>query len=210
MKAFYFSEESKKLRYDDNRDIAVETTHTVKGDLELCRNGLHASKRVIDALSYAPGPILWLVDVDDNEMLESDDKVCSRSRKYLAEFDTTDVLRKFARRQAMINIEKIKKYCSDADYDLIVEWLETGNEDIKEAALSAAWSTARSAGESAWSTAQAAANSAASAAWSAANSAAWSAAWSAAESAWSAADSAWSAANDMLTDMIKEAAGWDI
>jgi hypothetical protein len=120
----------------------------------------------------------------------------------------------FARFCAKQNIEAIKSYTDENSYNLVIEWLDGGDESIKSAAESAAWLVARATDRStAWSAARAAAWSAArSVIESAALSAAWSAAWSAARSAadssarsaadsatWSAADSstrsaAWSAA----------------
>tara|TARA_R100000687_G_scaffold33154_2_gene27079 strand:- start:12478 stop:12999 length:522 start_codon:yes stop_codon:yes gene_type:complete len=90
-------------------------------------------------------------------------------------------LRIFGCKKALINIEKIKPYCSDEDYNLIVNYLNNPMESARSAAWSAAWSAVESA---AWSAARSAARSAA---WSAVESAAWSAARSA---AWSAARSA--------------------
>ena len=83
-------------------------------------------------------------------------------------------IRRFARFCALLNIEIIKPNCGSDDYDLIVKWLNTGDESIR----SAAWAAAESA--AAWSAARAAAESAAR---SAAESAARSAAWAAARSA---------------------------
>ena len=215
MKAFWFCKEDCKLGYNDGRSVRVGATHKVKGELELCANGLHASERLIDTLRHAPGPILYLVELS-GEILRGEDKVCARKRKYVASFNAEHLLRRFARKQALIHIEKIKPYTDQ--YDLIVSYLETGDESIRSAAESAArlaaWSAARlaarlAARSAAWSAAQSAAESAARlAAWSAVESAVESAAWSA---AWSAAQSAAeSAANEMLTQMVREETGWDI
>jgi ribosomal protein L18E len=101
-------------------------------------------------------------------------------------------LRESARKQALINIEKIEPYCKEGDYQLITSYLITGDESIRSAARSAAWSAARSA------------------AWSAARSAAWSVAESARSAAWSAAESArsaaWSAAGSAARSAAKSAA----
>ena len=231
-RAFYFTK-NRRLRYDDNRQITVGEKHSVDGELELCGNGLHASWRLIDALRYAPGGILYLVELG-GEVLEDKDKLCARERTYLAEFDATDLLRDFARKQALINIEKIKPYCSEVNYDLILRWLKEGKDRDKSEAESAARSAAESvvwsaAEAAAWSAARSAARSAAesaaeSAAWTAAEAASWlaarsavrSAAESAAESVvWSAAEAAaWlaarSAANETLTEMVKQSTGWEI
>lgn len=58
---YYFCGEDRKLRYDDNRPIVVGETLKVGCEPILCKQGLHASKRLIDALSYAPGSILCKV-----------------------------------------------------------------------------------------------------------------------------------------------------
>jgi len=218
MKAFYFSRKDKRLRYGDNRTIRTGLTHKVKGEIKLCNNGLHASVRLIDALKYAPDSYLWLVDVPSGCHVGKD-KLCGSSRTYLSGFNAEKLLREFARKQALINIEKIKPYCPKKDYETILYFLNTGEgstaaaRSARFASRSAARSASRSAAESAWSAAE-------SAAWSAAESAAWSArsasrsaaesarsAWSARSAAWSAA---WSTANDMLTGMVREKTGWDI
>ena len=205
MKAYYFGTTDKKLRYDGNRLVVVGETHSVDSDkLKLCQYGLHASVRLLDALQYAPSAILYGVELS-GKIIEGEDKVCAEHRMYLWEVDCTDILKEFARKQAAINIEKIKPYCNDEDYELILHWLKTGDESAESAARSAAWSAAMSAARAAAMSAESAARSAESAAW-AAESAARSAAWAAARSAESAARSAaWSAAEEMLVGMIEEA-----
>ena len=153
MKAFYFATEERKLRYGDERKIEVGLTHKVEGSPILCGNGLHASTRIIDALNYAPGPILYLVELG-GKIDKGSDKICALERTYIAEYDATDLLRQFSRDQAMINIEKIKPYASNEEFKLIIKWLTTGDESLRSAARSAAESAARSAARSAaWSAA---------------------------------------------------------
>ena len=188
MKAYWFG--NNKLRYSDNREVAIGVTHKVEPPIFLCQRGLHASKKIIDALSYAPYHMLYRVELG-GEILEGDDKVVATERTYLAMFNAQIVLREFARKQALINIEKIKPYCSEKDYGLIFEWLKNGDEKQRSAAWSAVWSAAESA---AWSAESAAESAAKSAAESAAKSAAWSA--------------AWSAANKMLEEMVTSQTGW--
>jgi hypothetical protein len=218
MKAFYFAANDKKLRFGDNRKISVGTTHKVDCNPILCECGLHASKRLIDALKYSPGHWLYLVELS-GEIVEGGDKVAATARKYLARFNAEKLLREFARKQALINIDKVKPYCSDSEYLLILDWLTTGAKELRVAAWSAAvsaanaaaWSAAVSASRpAAWSAASRAA--AVAAAKAAAEAASRSATWSAAEAAWSAAmPVAWStAANTMLTDMVRDATGWEI
>lgn len=170
---YYFSQDNKRLRHGDGRLIKTGITHRVKGSPILCRHGLHANKRIIDALRYAPGAYLWIVKLG-GDVVHDSDKSVSTERTYLAGFNAEKTLRHFARRQALINIEKIEPHCSDSDYSLILEWLNTGNEELRSAAESVASSTARSA--AAYAAEYAAEYAARSAAWSTAGSAARSAA----------------------------------
>ncbi len=231
MKAFYFSNKEKKLRYGDNRVIVVGRKHKVRGIPVLCKHGLHGSVKVLDALQYALSSNLYLIELG-GDIATGVDKCCATERTYLKTFNAEKVLEVFARKQALLNIEKIKPYCSGDDYDLIVKYLETGDEGLKwnarAAADSAADSARAAAWSEAWSEARAAESAARAAAWtvavesavsaarsvvgSAVGSAAESAALSAARSAaWSEARSAaLSAANTMLTEMIKEATGWEV
>ncbi len=87
--------------------------------------------------------------------------------------------RVFGCQKALINIEKIKPYCSEEDYKIIVDYLNSPTEDARLAARSAARSAELAASAASWS----AAESASAAAWSAAMSAASAAARSAARSA---------------------------
>ena len=74
VKAFYFSTRERKLRYGDDRAVEVGTTHTVEGTPKCCSFGLHASKKLIDAIMYAPGPILYLVELS-GDFDEREDKL---------------------------------------------------------------------------------------------------------------------------------------
>lgn len=67
----------------------------VEGEPALCEQGLHASERIIDALKYAPGPILCRVELSDG-IIFGDDKAVARERKTLWMFDATNALRDFA------------------------------------------------------------------------------------------------------------------
>ena len=137
---YYFSPLDKKLRYDDNRVIRKGLTHKVKGDIILCENGLHASMKPLDALQYAPSSYLWIVKLS-GEVVHSDNKSVASERKYLYGFNADKLLREFARKQALINIEKIKPYTDQ--YDLIIEYLNTGNKGL----MAATWSAAESAAQ---------------------------------------------------------------
>src|ERR1700675_1704306 len=140
------------------------------GYIEICEAGLHASFHVSDALSFAPGATLCLVEVDQIVDKESDKLVCRR-RKILSRFDATKLLRADARTNAL---SVLKNWQSEIPQS-VRDWLTTGREEFRSAAESAAWSAA-------WAAYRPAYRSAAwSAAWCAAESAAWAAYWSAAE-----------------------------
>jgi len=216
MKAFYFSA-NRKLRYGDNRCIRIGRTHRVVGKPSPCVFGLHGCKRLIDALGYAPGNILYLVELS-GDIVCNEDKCAATERTYIASFNAEKHLQEFARKQALINIEKIKNYCSYNGFDIINRWLLTGDISLKSAAYSVADFAARSMTDStAYFAAHSAARSAAdfavfSAAHSVADFAARSTAYSKVDfAAYSTAYSeAFSAANEMLTDMVRKATRWNI
>jgi len=155
-KAWYFAPEGNRLKYQDNRLIRVGVTHRIEGKPETCSHGLHASNRIIDALKYSQTNILYRVELS-GEMDRAEDKIAAQSRKYLQRFDMESILFEFSRKQALINIKKVKLYTRKDDYSLIIEWLKTGDQNIRSAARSAAESAAESA---AWSAAWSAARSA--------------------------------------------------
>jgi hypothetical protein len=213
VKGWWFSE-GYRLPYEDNRIIKIGKTHKIKGEIIPCENGLHASERIIDALDYAPGSIIWKVELSGT-VIKGKDKLCASSRKYLSGgVDCSEVLRKFTRLCALDVI-----HLWDAP-QVVIDYLKTGDESIRPAAWSAAeavtWSAARYAAESqaafaTWSAAFSAAESTAryaaryttrSATWSAARSAAEHAAGTAAE--YTARSAAENAQNKRLTVMINQ------
>ena len=203
--AFHFLKSEHALR-DNTLAPADGVWLEHAGPVTICSSGLHASWRVCDALSFAPGPWLCLVEVD-HIIGQQNDKLVCRRRKIIARFDATELLRADARASALSCL----KYWNGVPPQAVTDWLTTGDEKYRsaagraaETARGAARSAARGAAESAaWSAAE-------SAAWIAAESAAWSAAWSAAESAaWSAAESAargaaWSAAESAATSRLHD------
>jgi hypothetical protein len=164
-----------------------------KGKLEMCATGLHASREPFDALQYAPSETLCLVECA-GEVIEGDDKLVCSKRRIVARMDAAEMLRYFARMQAMSVV-----HLWDAP-EVVLDYLMTGDESVRAAARAAAWAAARdAAGDAARAAAWAAAWAAARAA---ARGAAWAAAWDAArDAAWAAA---WAAARDAA-----RAAAWD-
>jgi hypothetical protein len=146
-----------------------------RGKLEPCQSGLHASEHPFDALQFAPGPMLHLVELGRKIIPHDGNKVVARRRKIVATVDATDLLRKFARRVAL----DVLPLWPNAP-EVVKQFLTTGDESLRDAA----WAAARAA---AWAAAR-------DAAWAAARDAAWAAAW---DAAWAAArDAAWAAARD--------------
>jgi hypothetical protein len=151
------------LPHSDGRPVVVGETLTVEPPIVPCRHGLHASKRALDALTYAPGALICRVRCS-GEIVEEGDKLACSERTVLWMADATRVLRLFAcdtAEEALLAERKCGRE-PHADSWRAIEvarrWVDGKATDAER---SAAWS----------------------AAWSAARSAAWSAAWSAAESA---------------------------
>lgn len=192
MSYWYFGLKDGLLRFNDNRKVVIGKTHKVEGEPVLCQHGLHASKTIWDALSYAPGPILYKVRLG-GKIVHSSDKSVATERAYLSAIDATDLLHKFARLCALDVV-----HLWDAP-DIVVKHLKTGDESLRAAARDAAWDATRDAArdaawDAAWDAARDAARAAATAAArAAAREPAWDAAWAAAMEAGSAARAARSA-----------------
>jgi hypothetical protein len=176
-----------------------------RGGLVLCVSGLHWSREPFDALQYAPGDTLCLVEVG-GEILEpeGENKGVSSRRKIIARMDATELLRYFARMQALSVIHLNEDLCNS---EVICDYLMTGDESLRDAAWDAAWAAARAAaraagaaGAAAKAAARAAAR-AAGAAGAAARDAAWDAAWAAGDAARAAA---WDAARQHFNELVYE------
>ena len=178
-----------------------------EGPVVICKTGLHASLHPFDALQYAPGATLCMVECEDIVTKQPDKFVCRR-RRIVKRIDATELLWKASRQYALSVI-----HLWNAP-EVVREYLETGDESKRAAAraavldaawaaaLDAAWDAARAA---AWAAARAAAGAAA---WDAPGAAAWDAAWAAAwDAAWDAAraaawDAAWDAARAAQRDLF--------
>jgi len=184
----YYHFTGDKLR--DGRPIpAVGEWLNHEGQIEMCVSGLHASAHPFDALKYAPGNLLHKVILKDI-VEKQDDKVVARSRKIVATIDATELLRRFARQQALSVV-----HLWDAP-PVVKEYLETGNEELRAAAWNAAGDAVRAAawdaaGDAAWAAVRAAARDAA-----------WAAAW---DAAWAAAWVVWDAAREQFSTAVDEA-----
>jgi len=84
-----------RLANGDGRDVRIGETLRVEGPLELCKHGLHASRRALDALKYAPGALACRVKLS-GKIVEDDDKACATERTVLGMVDATRLLHEFA------------------------------------------------------------------------------------------------------------------
>jgi hypothetical protein len=162
----------------DGRPVPADGVKLVHdGQLIICGSGLHASLRPAHALEYAPGSTLCLVECGGEIIHQSDKLVCSE-RTIIARMDATELLRYFARQQALSVV-----HLWDAP-DVVLDYL-MGDDAAWAAARGAAWDAAWDAARgAAWDAARAAARDAAwGAAWDAARAAAWDASWDAASAA---------------------------
>jgi len=155
MKAWHFISNNKKLGYGDNRVVRVGQTYKYKGKepIELCKRGMHGSVKIRDALQYAQGSIICLVEMS-GEIIKGNDKVVATERKVLAMINGEKLLRKFA---CLCALDVIHLW--DAP-DIVVRYLKTQDESIMQEASArvSAWGSARdsacdSACDSAWASA---------------------------------------------------------
>ena len=116
----------------DGRPIPADgVTLRHDGEIVPCKSGLHASERLIDALQYAPGPLLCRVRLGGKMVPHGGDKFAAAERTILWRFDATEVLRAFGLQCAL---EVIDLWDAPA---AVREYLETGREDIRLAARKA-------------------------------------------------------------------------
>ena len=150
IKCWHFLQNNKRLQWGTKEVVKVGKTYTCKGNIVMCENGLHGSRKILDALSYAPGSICCRVEIW-GEAIEGNDKLVGRNRKVLSIIDATEILRKFAR---MCALDVIHLWYPP---DVVVRYLKTGDESLRDAAGDAAWAAKdaiwdawEAAGDAAW------------------------------------------------------------
>ena len=128
-----------RYRLRDGRPVPPDGEWLVHdGPAVMCQSGLHASRHPFDALTYAPGNVLCLVECKDI-VTKHDDKLVCRRRRIVARFDAESMLRQFARQCALDVL-----HLWDAP-DIVRQYLETGNESLRAAAWAATGAAARAA-----------------------------------------------------------------
>jgi hypothetical protein len=138
------------LGHGDDRLIKVGETLTVEGEIELCENGLHACRNLIDCLRYCEGTVICEVELS-GAIVHDEDKSAASSRTVLALTTAEEgekILRSFARWCALQVI-----HLWDAP-DVVRQYLETGDESSRAAARAAAGDAAGAAAmDAAWAAA---------------------------------------------------------
>jgi hypothetical protein len=175
MKAWHFLRAGNRTGAG-NLLVQVGETMYVPPPVKMCRHGLHFSIKALDALNYASGSIIQLVEVPDDSEL-GNDKGIAVSRKCLWLYDAANLLHEFSC-QCAESALMIANVEDERSWDAIRakrEWLAGRITDAElDAARAAARDAARDAARAAaWSAALAAARDAAR---DAARAAAWSAA----------------------------------
>ncbi len=200
------------------RRIVVGETLRVPPPISVCERGLHASRRLLDALNYTPADTICLYRVEvGGKVKEEGDKFAAETRTALAKLEAEDAereLRLFACDAAEYAFAIVRKRGQEPDprsvaavtvarsyatgaatKDELAAASDAARAAARDAARAAAWAAAR---DAAWAAAWAAA-------WDAAWAAAWDAAWGAARAA--ARDAARDALNGMLEERILTAMG---
>ena len=187
---WHFLPSDRRLRYGTREEVEVGKTIHVECEPVLCKRGLHASVRAIDALEYAPGPIICRVTLG-GKTVEGHDKVVAQERTVVWMADATNTLHEFACRcaeQALKTAKVDDQRCWNA-IEVKRRWMKGEATDEELAAARAAARDAEL--DAAWA-----------AAWAAASAAASAAAMAAARAAARAA--AWDAQNTTLESMLYE------
>jgi hypothetical protein len=172
------------------------------GPLELCDSGLHGSRRLLDALKWARGPILRLVTLSGERILGGDKLVASVREEHWR-MDVSGVLHEFACREAEDAL-RAAGVTDERCWGVVAVKRRWVKGEATDEELFAARAAVRDAARGA------ARIAARPAAWNAAGSVAWHAAKSAARiAAWGAWDVAWEATkkrqNCRLTAMVAAA-----
>ena len=105
IKAWHFLSDDRRMQFGDRELVEVGKTYRAEGKIEMCLNGMHGSRRIIDALQYAPGAVICRVALW-GEVQEEGDKLVARNRKVISMIDATNILHEFACRCAEDALKK--------------------------------------------------------------------------------------------------------
>src|SRR3972149_3669907 len=150
--AWHFLPADLRLGNGDGREVRVGETLRHDGPLVLCESGLHASERILDALGYATGPVISRVRCGGGVLRDAAKLVCRERTVEWMLTDTDDLSRGYSRWCARSVL-----HLWDAP-EIVLRYLDTGDESIRAAAGAAARAAAKAASEAAWAAARAAQN----------------------------------------------------
>ena len=135
MKYWHFLSNDGCLRYGSRDKVVPKHTQILPLDTKIlpCKNGFHASERAIDALQYAPGPIVSLCTLHGIIIPHGNpiDKCAAQGRTHIWIADATKTLREFSIWCALSVI-----HLWDAP-QIVYDYLNTGDEKIRAAAWAA-------------------------------------------------------------------------
>ena len=92
---WHFLAEDRRLQFGTREVVEAGKTYMAEGPLKMCQNGVHASRQAVDALQYAPGPVVCRVRLS-GEIQHDTDKSVARHRTVLWIADATAILHEFA------------------------------------------------------------------------------------------------------------------
>ena len=136
IEGWWFGTTKKRLSWGDNRHIKIGRTHKIKGDIIPCKRGLHLSKKMIDAVNLSSGPVVYRVRGSGTIIPHGDpnDKYACSERTYLyGGVDCSGIFDKFSR---LCALDVAKSW--DAP-DIVIEYLKTGNKNLKQRAFNLAY-----------------------------------------------------------------------
>lgn len=144
IRAWHFLPADRKLTHGDGREVVVGETLSASPSPSIGRRGLHACPWISDALSYAPGPVLCLVDVW-GDLHADEDKVAGRHRRVIEMHDVTRELHEFACAAATFALENemsLGRVPDPRSYEAIqarLGWLrgDVDDDELARAALTA-------------------------------------------------------------------------
>ncbi len=98
MIAYHFIKENRRSGVGNRRAYVDGKVEHHRGSVEPCVSGLHASPTPWDALQYAPGPLLSLVEIPDDALPHGSpvDKYVASWRRRIFTIDISKELRLFA------------------------------------------------------------------------------------------------------------------
>ena len=136
----------------DGREIPADGVWLEhSGPIAPCKMGLHASACPFDALQYAPGGTLCLVELEGELISHGNpiDKYAGRRRKIIKRVDSTNMLRRFSADQALSVAhlwsmpEVVRDYLTTLDESKRDAARDAATEAATEAAWAVAWAVAR-------------------------------------------------------------------